>query len=218
MSTIGSPTPAQGKIDFGVIGGAWDLFQRQPAPWVVATLVVIVVSSVVGFVVGLVVPYVGGFLGGLPANLLFVGMLRMAFKQIRGQTPAVGDVFDIGDVLVPAIVAWLITSIAIGIGTALCVIPGLIAAGLLLFTSPLVADRRLDGVQAATLSFETLKGELVMASVFALALALVAVVGVLACGVGLLVTLPLVTLAIALTYRNYFPDTGAVSPYAPTAS
>jgi uncharacterized membrane protein len=91
-----------------------------------------------------------------------------------------------------------------------------VVGGLLMFALPLVADKRMDGIEAMKLSVETLKDEWLMAAVFSLVLGLIATVGLLACGVGILVAGPVILLAEALLYRAYFPE-AAAAPAAPPA-
>jgi hypothetical protein len=212
-------SPLQGymphrQVNFDVLGPAWKLFQQEAATWLLTALILMAVSGIVGVALSIVVPIVGGFVGSIPGMVLSVGAFRMALKQIRGAKIAVGDVFDISDVIAPAIVAALLWSIATSIGFVLCILPGLVLVGLLLFTFPLIADRRMDGIEAMKLSVETLKDEWLMAAVFSLVLGLIATVGLLACGVGILVAGPVILLAEALLYRAYFPEAAA----APAAS
>ena len=77
-----------------------------------------------------------------------------------------------------------------------------------MFTIPLIVDKRMGATEAMTLSWNTLKGEAVMATVFYFVIALVAGCGFALCGIGALFTAPLFPLAVALTYRNYFMGPG----------
>lgn len=216
---MASPIPGgyvpQRRVSLDVIGPAWTLFQSETATWILAALVVAAVNIVLGFTLGLVlsslVPFVGGLLAGIPGQILLVGLLRMAFKQIRGGKIAVGDLFAFSDVVVPAAVATILTGLGIAIGTALCIVPGLVLGALWLFTFPLVADRRLDGVEAMRTSWNALKDEWLMALLFVLVLVLMIAAGLLLCGVGVLVAGPVAVLSLALLYRGYFPDAGVAA-------
>jgi uncharacterized membrane protein len=204
----------QRRVSLDVVAPAFRLFQAEPATWIIAALIVAVVGVALHFTLGLLltgmIPFVGGILAQIPGQILLVGLLRMAFKQIRGGKIEIADLFAFSDIVVPAAVATVLTSLGIMAGTLLCIVPGLVLAALWLFTFPLVADGRPDGIEAMRTSFNTLKDELLMALVFLLVLAVMMAVGLALCGVGLLVTAPVAVLSLALLYRGYFPDpTGA---------
>lgn len=212
---MASPIPGgyvpQRRVNLDMIASAWNLFLAEALTWAVATLIVVAVNVVLSFAVGpllsTVIPFVGGILAAIPGQILFVGLLRMAFKQIRGEKIEIGDLFNLSDILVPAAVAAVLTGLGTAIGTVFCIVPGLVVAGLWLFTFPLIADRRSqDGIEAMRTSWNTLQGELVMAAVFALVLVLLCAVGILLCGVGMLVAGPIAILSLALLYRGYFPE------------
>jgi uncharacterized membrane protein len=215
--------PAQ--IRFDVIGEAWKMFQANSGAWVAAMVVYFVIIIAVSAFFGVVM---GGSASPMPGRapseampnipmmiisqilqtalftLLMGGMFRMAIKQVRGETPSVGDLFGVGDVLLNLIVASLLTTLAYFLGILLCVIPGLLAIGGLMFTFPLVVDKRLGAIEAMTQSWAALKGQYFMAFLFMFVLGIVASVGALLCGIGIVITYPLYPLAIAILYRDFF--------------
>lgn len=198
----GSPTP---QVRFDVITQAFALFQQQMGQWVVLTLVYLLIMGVATVLLGLI-PIVGGILSAIPALTLMGGLYRAALKHIRGDAVQVSDLFDIGDIIGPLIVAGILTGIATSIGALLCVLPMFVVGGLLMFAVPMVADRGVDGVEALKASWNALKSQWLMAAVFYFVASLVGAVGALLCGVGLLFTLPIMILAIALLYRDFFPE------------
>ena len=214
MASIPGYTP-QRQINFEVFKAAWKLFEMNPVVWLVTTLVVMVAIGVPLLLLSLFIPFIGGFLGSIPAMIILVGMLRMAFKQIRGDEISVGDAFDVVDVLAPAAIAAAIFLLATTVGFTVLIIPGFVVGGLLLFTFPLIADGKCkDGIEALKLSFETLQSELVMAAVFYLVQSIIVTAGLLICGVGVFVAAPIIVLAQALLYRGYFPEQKAAPPGA----
>lgn len=95
----------------------------------------------------------------------------------------------------------LLTSLAIGFGLVLLIVPGLIAMVLFMFSTFLVVDRGLGPLDALKASVELTKGNRWPLFGFAVLTALVVALGVLALGVGLLVAVPIVGLATAYAYR-----------------
>ena len=97
--------------------------------------------------------------------------------------------------------ASLLTSLAIGFGLVLLIVPGLIAMVLFMFSTFLVVDRGVGPFEAMRASMELTKGNRWPVFGFAVLTALIVVLGVLALGVGLLVAVPIVGLATAYAYR-----------------
>jgi uncharacterized membrane protein len=138
------------------------------------------------------------------STFLLSGMYRMAIKATRNEKINVSDMFSVGDVLPACLLAALIVGLLTGVGFILCILPGIIIGALLMFTYPLIVDRRLGAIEAISQSVNALKGEIVMASLFYLVIGIIVFLGVVACCVGVLVTFPLFVLSIAVVYRDFF--------------
>ncbi|NLH98585.1 MAG: hypothetical protein GX446_03730 [Chthonomonadales bacterium] len=205
------PTP---RVRFDVINQAWAMLQQQMGTWVLVMVAYVVVAGLCQYILGKL-PYAGALLSSIPSAILMAGVYKVALKHIRGEVIAVGDMFSIGDVIGPVIVASILTTIGTAIGLVFCVIPGVVLSALWLFTLLLIVDRGLDGVAAMRESLNALKGEWLMITIFMIVVALVGVAGVIACGVGVLITAPIAVLSIALLYRDFFPETGAGAPGDP---
>ncbi|HWN98206.1 MAG TPA: zinc-ribbon domain-containing protein [Blastocatellia bacterium] len=157
---------------------------------------------------------IGGFfllaLVMLPlAAVLIGGMHNAALKQVRGGQVEFKDLFSVRDRFLPLVGALLLYGVLVEIGSLLCVIPGLIVAGLLFFIIPLIIDRNLGVIDAMKTSVEMTKPNLLMFTLFALVVHLISGVGAIACYVGLLATLPLTFTMTAVTYRDCFGLEGA---------
>lgn len=95
----------------------------------------------------------------------------------------------------------LLMSLAVGIGTLLLIVPGLIAMVFFVFSTFLVVDRGLGPIDAFKESMDMTKGHRWPLFGFIVLCMLILFLGVLALGVGLLVAAPLVGLATAYAYR-----------------
>ncbi len=229
------------QISFDWISQAWALFRAQMGAWIVALLLFFVVLLVICIPLAFVTGYAGviraifetsrsgapavspfstfsnvgvilfGLLSGAISYVLLGGLYRMAVRTARGETVAATDIFSGLDKAVPMIVVGLLSGIATTIGAYLCILPGLILAGLLMFAPLLVVDRGLPPLQAMSESVGLLKKQWLMAGVFYLVIALVASLGGLLLGVGILFTYPLLFLSIALGYLAF---TGQLPPGA----
>ncbi len=235
-----------GRVNFGWIGQAFELFKTNPGVWIVATLMAFV-PSIIGGIIGAVVgagsaqhstygqppygaspygaPPVGrpNFLASnLPPGLsvaiqifsllysawLYGGIYRTAVKQVRGEAIGMEDIFSGGPVLWKMLGYNIVYGLAVGIGFVLCIVPGFLLAGLLFPGYALIADGETIG-NAISRSMDAMKKDMWNAAAFAFVVSLVAAAGVLACFVGLFVTLPIFFLTGALAYRDMIGMPGA---------
>ena len=143
------------------------------------------------------------------AAFMMGGLYRTAFKQMRGETISIGDLFSGKDLLVPMLLTLLLVALCTMGGALLCIIPAYIVGGLLMFSIPLVVERGLSPMEALRTSFEKTKGNWLMFTLFAFVTGLIAGCGVIACYVGALVTYPLYFLITAVAYRDVFGVKGA---------
>jgi hypothetical protein len=162
---------------------AWSSFNKQPAPFVIAALVLLVLSGILSFIaqyfppIGIVSPVVNALMAG--------GMIIMALRAQRGQAIDVPDVFLGFQRPAPFIIVQLATLA----GLLLCGV-GILVTGFL-FTYAMVFVARGDDFGSAL----TKSKDLALARPSETLLLLVVVIalniaGALLCGVGLLVALP----------------------------
>lgn len=239
--SAGTYTPPTGpRIRFEVIGEAWGELMRSMGTWVLAQLVYLVIVGVIAFSGYLVIllplilgegsapSLIAALFGYLVVLVLilvvsgaFAGALyRMAIRQIRGEMPAAGDLFQSFDLAPRFIAAHLIVGLLTYVGFILCFIPGLIVLGLTFLALPILADQNVGSVDAIRMSWEALKKDAFMAILFFLVLSIVAQLGGIACGIGVIFTLPMFFLGCAIVYRDFFPERfasqSAPPPGAPT--
>ena len=140
----------------------------------------------------------------LPALILGAGMIRYALAVVDGKPCAFADIFKAYDVIVPFFLVSAGYNAAVFLGTLLLIVPGVILSVRLLFATYVVIDGKAGVVDAFKMSFEKTKGLFWDISLLFVALIGVNIVGVLALGVGLLVTLPVTIIAMAKVYRGIF--------------
>src|SRR5690606_4329895 len=120
-------------------------------------------------------------------GILYAGLFGMAIKQVRGQEISIGDLFGFTDVWGQTIIASIIVGVLTAVGFILCFFPGLVAAGLFMFTLPLIVDKKMNASEAVSVSMNALKSQWLMAAVFALVVGALYVFGYFLCFVGVLV-------------------------------
>lgn len=237
MQTMDAPNVKWGEW----IGEGWQMFVSQWQSWVVLMLVFLIiimipVAPVYALLIGaqlaaatdndvpaeapamifafLPIFYLVIILG---SAFLMCGAYKAAFKQLRGGRIAVSDLFSGGDVFLKAAGGFVLTAILTGIGAVLCILPGLVVGGLLYFTMPLIVEKKLGVIEAMRTSFDRTKGQWLMFALFAIVIGILAQIGSVACGVGILATFPLYFTINAVAYRDLFGVSGAQS-FAPQAA
>ena len=96
------------------------------------------------------------------------------------------------------------------------ILPGFVVYGLLMLTLPLIIDRNMGVIEAMNESWNTLKNDWLNATVFHFVIFVIGYIGIVACGIGLLFTLPLYFLAVASVYRDFYlgrPVEGPMEPF-----
>lgn len=218
------------------INEGWQLFANQWQVWVPMMLVFIValvvpILPVYLLIIGASIAQGGdpdagmpvlapllGLVGGLLtlglAAFMLGGVYRTAFKQLRGEAISIRDLFSGGDVFVNVLLGIILVGLCAGVGWMLCLVPGLLAMGLLFFTFPLIVEKKLSPIEAMKQSFEMTRQNMLMFTLFAFVVALLGSIGQLACYVGLLVTYPLQFLIGAAAYKDCFGLAGMRTPSA----
>ena len=146
------------------------------------------------------------------------GAYRAAFKQLRGGRVEFRDLFSARDCYWRLLGATLIHFALAALGAVLCVIPAFIVAGLFFFTLPLIVERNLGVFEAMRASRDVTQPNLLMFTLFAFVVQLIASAGSYACYVGLLASWPLLFTITAVAYRDCFGVSGARSFLQPAPS
>jgi hypothetical protein len=234
MDVYGGGYPSRPpQVDFSWLSDGWNLFKRQSGTWVVAALLAGVIDFAVSGVLGALFGDAHGARGGsvrdmawylphsrggvfsdfvdhLVSTLLFAGLFRMALRQIRGEKLSPFDFLAVGDVFVPLVGAGAITWCCTAVGYLICILPGLILGALFMFAPLYVVAERAGPVEAVSRSFNALKGQWLMATLFYCLSILGIVASLCLCGVGELAVIPQVVLAVAVGFTQF----GGGSPSA----
>lgn len=217
-------TPATGGggmplVRLEVIGQAWELYKRQLGTWAIISLILVLavtaasvatdrVASLLGFSALWAPPRIMLSMLNSAMGYTMLGMaLHIAVRHARGDTPSLDRLSEVLPKIGKLFIASLVMGVINTVGFVLCILPGLVTSGLLMFTLPLVVDQDAEPVEAVQRSFAMLKTQWLTAALFHLVASFLGAVGVLGCGVGLIFTLPLYLLSVALQYVQ-FTQTG----------
>jgi uncharacterized membrane protein len=170
------------------IGQAWELVKVHWLP--------LSAMCVLTFLIGCI-PFALFIIGGA----ICVGVSRAILGLIAGKPPNVGMMFEGFDRLGQAFLANIVVGLLVGIGTLFCIVPGVILGIMWMFVNFVLAETNLDFWPAMEYSANLTAGYRWELFCLLLACLVVYVLGLLACGVGLVVAVPVIVTAIALAYR-----------------
>jgi len=216
---IGYPLSVGDAIRYG-----WNRFKANPWTWIGAVVIAAVIQGVLNalfgdrstfrvdtfgqsfwsfsWIVGSILTVVVGYL----INAAFVGG---ALQEVDGRRPTLGSFLrftNVGNV----ILASILVGVMIAIGLILFVIPGLVVAFLSWWTLQFVIDRDESAIDAIRSSFRAISSQAGTLLLLALALIGINILGAIPLGLGLLITVPLSTIASTYAYRVV--SGGAVAP------
>jgi uncharacterized membrane protein len=206
----GAITPAGGGAATVDIGGAfsygWNKFSQNAGPLLVAVLVMwalLLIVQLIGFGFrSLILRLIVGLVAVLIGAVASFGLANISLKLVNGQPVEISDALPKGDLVMSYAITAIIIQIIVTIGLYLCVIPGIIAAVFLWFGHFVVLDEGVAPGDAISRSTQLVKGQAGSVFGFIILAALINFVGAILCGIGLLVTIPLTTVAAAYVYKG----------------
>ena len=141
-----------------------------------------------------------------PVSTIFMaGLFKYYLKLIRGEMPTVSDAFSgFGPRTGQLILLSLVQMTLVVVGYMFCIIPGIYLTVAWYFAIPLVIDRNLDFWPAMQLSRRLVSKHWFIVFAAMLVFGLVAMIGIIACGIGILVTMPVGTIALMYAYETIF--------------
>lgn len=189
----------------------WETFKKRPWFFVGSTVVILLASVLINaFTSGIDAVMSGSpdepSIIGTVINLALGTLISMgatAFYLAAHDNP---DSVDLSSLWHPRpfwkyLGASILLALAIGIGFILLIVPGIIFALMFMFVTFIVIDRELGPIEAMKESHRITRGHKWNLLGFTLVLVLINLLGVLALLVGLLVSIPVSSLAFAHVYR-----------------
>ena len=204
---------------------SWELVKKHFWPIVGISLLVLVVMTVVNQLIGLVsgpatkdmilnrrvsvrgiLLICGVSIVGTPIyTILIAGLYKYYLKLIRGESAGIADAFSgFGPAIGQLALLGLVSSVLNMLAFCLCVLPSIYLSVAWTFAMPLVIDRGLGFWPAMELSRKVVTKHWFLVFAFVLVMGLVAAAGIIACCVGLLVTIPIFWVSLMYAYEDIF--------------
>lgn len=182
------------------ISRSWELVKTHFWLTVGAVFIVSAIECALG-----AIPILGAAATMVMAGAFHGGLFYLFLKLIRGQQAGIEDAFaGFKLAFVPLMLAGIVVSVLSSLGFLLCILPGIYLAVAWVFTFALVIDRKIDfwpamelGRKVVTKHWWTVFGLLVVN-------ALVCLLGLICCLVGVFVAMPVTIGAVAYAYEDIF--------------
>ena len=146
---------------------------------------------------------------------LTAGLMLYLLRIARGEPAHFGQIFEAGPLVIPASIASVAYALICTLGLIACIVPGIVLGLTYWMSLTLVVDARLGVADAFRTSQQvTNNNKWSLAGIWAISIGL-AVAGGLACGVGLVLTMPFVAVLQTVTYLAMTGQPIAVTPVVP---
>ncbi len=190
----------------------WETFKKRPWFFVGSTVVILLASGLINAFTTAIDSAMGGSVEepsivGIVINLGLGTLLSMgatAFYLAAHDNPETVDLTTLWhpQPFLNYLGASILFGLAVAAGFVLLVVPGVIVALMFMFTTFIVIDRTLGPIEAMKESHRITHGHKWTLLGFSLMLVLINLLGILALVVGLLVTIPVSSLALVSAYRQ----------------
>jgi uncharacterized membrane protein len=179
----------------------WQVFKQYPWGFAGFTLLYLVILAVISYPRG-----IGWLAAACIHEPLIAGFIIVTAKLMQQKGPTFSDFFGGFQFryFLPLVLLGLVSRVLITIGLILLIIPGLYLAVSYIFAPLLVVDQRLDFWPAMEQSRKFITARWFSFFAFLLLLVLVNLAGLLALGVGVLVSIPVSWCALVTAYADLF--------------
>ena len=174
------------------IGQAWELVKPHWLPLSAMFLIMTVMGAI---------PYLGPCLSFVIGGTIMVGINRAILGMLAGRAPTIEMMFGGFDRFGQAFLASFLTGLLVFVGLVFCIVPGVILSIMWLFTNLILAETDKDFWTAMQTSAELTGGHWWELFCLLLACLVILILGLLACGIGVVVAEAVAFTALALAYR-----------------
>ncbi len=235
-----------GRTTFDAFQQAWAILWKSPLMWAVTMLVVMALTQVVS--VPFMIPMQMQIFAGAQAHRndpfwlihspmywgtlglqvgaavfvypLYTGIMRAGLRVFRGEVMNPGMIFEFNGMYWRLVGLWALTIPAMFVGIMLCYIPGLMVIVISNIAQLLVIERKMNVLEAIDLSARSLWPSIWTAVGVIFVAALASCAGLVACCVGMIVTMPIMYIACGILYAQLFdpvPTSMFMTPPVPPA-
>ena len=191
-----------------LIQDAWSKFKEKPGFWIFITIISVAVGYFGDY--GLSIDpesfeasftSVQGFLMSVVSLYFSASITLMYIKYMRGESVSFNDLMGVNfNKFIHYILSVLVSGILMLFGFILLILPGFYIMARLIFVQYLVLDKNLSFWEAITTSFNISEGHVLDLISFMFAMAFLVILGLLSLVFGILIAIPVSSLATAKLY------------------
>jgi uncharacterized membrane protein len=192
-----------------VVGNAWEYFKANASILIVALFIYVLISGAAGLMTDIlesqpVLEFIASVIETFLNLIMGLGFARILLDTVDSKEVKINTLFENRSPLI--ILHYVVGSILIGViiiaGLILLVIPGIyLAARLSFFTYVLLEQEDYDFLKAISTSWEMTENHVWDLVGLVLVSFLIVIAGILALGVGLIITIPITGVMSAIAYR-----------------
>ncbi len=179
------------------ISESWEIFKKNAGLFIVYFLIVGAINVALAFI-----PFVGSLASIAVSGPLAAGYLLAAHKTVKGEIVELGDFFKGFDFFSPLVVVTLLQILMILAGMIALVIPAIYLAVAYYLIYPIVLFGRIEGWDALEASRKMITKKWWSFFGLVIVLGLINILGLMALGVGILITAPLSAIVPYVLYKN----------------
>ncbi len=193
-----------------VLNEAWQKTRGFKLVYIVAIIVYLVISQGLSTVINylasdsLGVVFIGQLLIGLITYPLAAGLMMMGVKRSLGLDVNFSTLFDYFNKAVPLFIMMLLASLIMFVGFVLLIIPGIYIAVAYSLALPLMVEKNLGIWEALETSRKAITHCWFRFFGLILIMILIIILSILPLGIGLIWTLPMLSICTGIVYRELF--------------
>ena len=163
-------------------------------------------TIVIGYLIWMVAVFVLEitYVGFLLVPAMAIGMFRFNLSCIRNQTVTISDIFRGFDLFGPSLALSFVHFLLVFLGLCLCILPGIYLSIAWVFSLMILADKKYGFWESMEISRQVVTANWGWMLLLILVSAVIAVLGVLGCFIGLFITIPFSYLMLAAAYTRAF--------------
>jgi uncharacterized membrane protein len=142
---------------------------------------------------------------------LIIGLVRFNAKAVAGQKGSFDDLFSGFAEFGTSWLMFIVMIVLLGVGFVLCYLPGIYLSIAWMFAWNLLADKRGNFWECLEMSRQAVTAHWGWAFLLTIVAQIIANAGLIACFVGILATMPLYGLMLAVAYRRLFAETSVTA-------
>lgn len=179
----------------------WSIATKNIGTFIAAVIIMLVVMMAPALP-GLNQSAVVGAVFWVFSMVLGLGFMRIALRFVDGDKGELADLFSAINLALSYVIAAIIVGVAVMVATLFLVVPGIYLGLRLQFFSWAMVDQELGAMDAIRHSWSITEGAAGKLFLLMLVLAGINVLGMLALGIGMLLTAPTALVAMGYTYRQ----------------